>query len=143
MFGPVTHLHPHIMAATDRCDRLASPNIGNFVVSCLILLGLLLSYFPQHYRIIKRRTTEGLSPWWILLGTTSGTCAVGNILLLPISRTDMACCSVNDWFSCVAGLLGIAQIGVQWGCFFFMYVEGSFGAGAGKDPVTILRKRTN
>lgn len=141
MFRPATHLQAHVMAATDRCERLASPNIGNFIVSCLILLGLLLSYFPQHYRIIRRRTTEGLSPWWILLGTTSGTCAVGNILLLPISRTDMACCSVNDAFSCFAGLLGIAQIGVQWGCFFFMYVEWSLCARAESNIVTTLRKR--
>ena len=32
----------------------------------------------------------------------------------------MSCCSVNDAFSCAAGLLGIAQITVQWACFFLV-----------------------
>lgn len=87
----------------------------------MILVGILISYVPQHYRIVARRSAEGLSPYFVLLGTTSGTCAIANILMLPTSRSDIACCKVNSAFSCTAGLLGIAQIGAQWGCFFFMY----------------------
>lgn len=33
----------------------------------------------------------------------------------------MACCKEIGSFPCAAALLGIAQIGVQWTCFFFMY----------------------
>lgn len=87
-----------------------------------ILLGILISYIPQHYRIIHRRTSEGISPWFVLLGTTSGTSAIANILTLPTSREDIACCKVNTGFSCAAGLLGVAQVGVQWSCFFIMLV---------------------
>jgi len=59
---------------------------------------------------------------FVLLGTVSGTASIANILTLPESTRDMACCSEIGSFPCAAALLGIAQIGVQWACFFFMYV---------------------
>lgn len=83
---------------------------------------MLVSYLPQHARIIKRRTSEGISPYFVLLGTTSATSAFANILLLPQSRQDVACCRELDTLPCVAGLLGIAQLGVQWISFCFMWV---------------------
>ncbi|KAI9836363.1 MAG: hypothetical protein M1819_001392 [Sarea resinae] len=103
--------------AESRCDKLSSPNYTNLTLSILILLGILISYLPQHHRIIARRSSEGISPYFVLLGTTSGTCAFANILVLPASRADLACCNEISGFACFAGLLGIAQVGVQWACF--------------------------
>ncbi|EON60924.1 hypothetical protein W97_00134 [Coniosporium apollinis CBS 100218] len=103
-----------------RCDELANPSLANFGVSIFILVGILVSYLPQHYRIIARRSSEGLSPYFVLLGTTSGTCAIANILILPTSRTDVGCCREISPFACGAALLGIAQVGVQWSCFFLI-----------------------
>lgn len=90
-------------------------------MSSCILVGLLISYLPQHYRIISRRTSEGISPWFVLLGTTSATSGFANILTVPPSRQDMACCSQVEPTECLFGLLGIAQLGVQWLCFVLMY----------------------
>ncbi|KAK2624548.1 hypothetical protein QTJ16_006498 [Diplocarpon rosae] len=103
--------------ATSRCEKLQAPSYLNLTLSIFILLGILVSYLPQHYRIISRGTSEGISPYFILLGTTSGTCAFANILVLPASRADVACCKTISTFECAAGLLGIAQVGVQWFCF--------------------------
>src|SRR4051812_49181957 len=89
--------------------------------SSFILFGILVSYLPQHIRIINRRSSFGLSPYFVLLGTTSGTCAFANILVLPASRADLACCKEISGFACFAGILGIAQVGVQWSCFAIMY----------------------
>ncbi|KAG4421974.1 hypothetical protein IFR04_004833 [Cadophora malorum] len=100
-----------------RCEKLQEPDYFNLTLSIFILLGILVSYLPQHYRIIARGTSEGISPYFILLGTTSGTCAFANILVLPASRADVACCKTISTFECAAGLLGIAQVGVQWFCF--------------------------
>ncbi|KAH7355134.1 hypothetical protein BKA65DRAFT_605116 [Rhexocercosporidium sp. MPI-PUGE-AT-0058] len=100
-----------------RCEKLQEPDYFNLTLSIFILLGILVSYLPQHYRIISRGTSEGISPYFILLGTTSGTCAFANILVLPASRADVACCKTVSTFECAAGLLGIAQVGVQWFCF--------------------------
>ncbi|KAF2083813.1 PQ loop repeat protein-like protein [Saccharata proteae CBS 121410] len=103
-----------------RCEYLSHPDIANFGLSIFILVGILVSYLPQHAKIILRRSSEGLSPWFVLLGTTSGTCAIANILVLPASHEDIACCSEIDGFACGAALLGIAQVGVQWSCFFLI-----------------------
>ncbi|KAI9821864.1 MAG: hypothetical protein M1827_002446 [Pycnora praestabilis] len=103
--------------ATGHCDDLASPNYANFAISLLILLGIFVSYLPQHHRIIARRSSQGISPYFVLLGATSSTCAFANILVLPTSRADIACCKEVNGFECFVGLLGIAQVGVQWSCF--------------------------
>lgn len=95
-------------------------------VLSVILIGMLISYLPQHVRIIQRGTSEGISPYFVLLGTTSATSAFANILLLPKSRQDVACCKELETFHCVAGLLGIAQLGVQWLCFTFMFVPQNY-----------------
>ncbi|KAJ4990367.1 ATP synthase F0 [Stagonosporopsis vannaccii] len=103
-----------------RCRALAHPDIANFSVSVFIVVGILVSYLPQHYKIISRRSSRGLSPLFVLLGTVSGTASIANILTLPESTADMACCKEIGRFPCAAALLGIAQIGVQWTCFFFI-----------------------
>lgn len=87
-----------------------------------IVIGLLISYLPQHYRIIARGTSEGISPYFVLLGTTSATAAFTNMLTLPKSIQDAGCCKELESFECVAAVLGIVQIGVQWVCFAFMSV---------------------
>lgn len=129
---------------TPRCDDLESPSYANFSLSMyippllprdilperkkanlipsFILVGILVSYIPQHHRIISRRTSEGISPYFVLLGTTSSTSAFANILTLPVSRNSLACCSEVSGFDCFAGLLGIAQVGIQCVCFTLMYV---------------------
>ena len=105
-----------------RCSELARPNIATVSLALFIVVGILVSYLPQHLRIISRRSSEGLSPYFVLLGTTSGTFALLNILTLPRSQEDIACCGEVSRFACLAGLLGIAQVAVQWGCFTLMYV---------------------
>lgn len=126
------------------CVDLESPSYANFSLSMyippllprdilpermkanlfpsFILVGILVSYIPQHHRIISRRTSEGLSPYYVLLGTTSSTSSFANILTLPASRDSLGCCSEVSGFDCFAGLLGIAQVGIQCVCFTLMYV---------------------
>lgn len=86
----------------------------------IILIGLLISYLPQHYRIISRGTSEGISPYFVLLGTTSATAGFANILTVAPSRNAISCCRELETFECAAGLLGVAQLGTQWLCFTAM-----------------------
>ncbi|KAL1864211.1 hypothetical protein Daus18300_007808 [Diaporthe australafricana] len=106
----------------DQCQGLRDPGFVNLVVSIIIVVGLLISYLPQHYRIISRGTSEGISPYFVLLGTTSATAGFANILTLPQSIQDAGCCRELETFQCVAGILGIVQLGVQWLCFAFIFV---------------------
>lgn len=105
---------------TDHCAALASPNPFTVSLAGFLVFGILVSYFPQHAKIIQRRSSDGLSPWWVLLGGLSSIAAIGNILTLPASRTDIGCCQVLSGAECAAALLGVAQIGCQWTCFMFM-----------------------
>ncbi|RMY39015.1 hypothetical protein D0866_02204 [Hortaea werneckii] len=106
--------------ASHHCDTLAYPNPYTTSLSILLVLGIFISYIPQHYKIIKCGTSEGLSPWWVLLGGLSSIAAMGNILTLPASREDMMCCREISGGACASALLGVVQIGVQWGCFMFV-----------------------
>ncbi|KAJ5188504.1 hypothetical protein N7491_004828 [Penicillium cf. griseofulvum] len=103
---------------TPYCRELASPGIFQTVLSILIILGILLSYLPQHIRIISRRSSFGISPYFILLGVTSGTSSFANILVFPSTAQDVACCQEISGFACFAGLLGVFQVAMQWLCFF-------------------------
>ena len=105
---------------SEHCKELSNPNIPNFSLALFIVVGILVSYLPQHLRIILRKSSEGLSPYFVLLGSTSSTFAIFNILTLPRSVEDVACCKEISRFACFAGLLGIAQVAVQWGCFALM-----------------------
>ncbi|RMZ77674.1 hypothetical protein DV738_g4281, partial [Chaetothyriales sp. CBS 135597] len=106
---------------SEHCLALSHVSYANLTVSLLLFVGILVSYLPQHIRIVARRSSFGISPYFVLLGVTSGTCAFANILVLPTSRADMACCREISGFACFAGLLGVAQVGMQWSCFFVMF----------------------
>lgn len=103
-------------------DWLGSDLTNVSIRNSLILVGLLISYLPQHYRIISRGTAEGISPYFVMLGTTSATSGFANILTVPKSRAAIGCCKELEAFQCAAGLLGVAQLGTQWVCFTLMYV---------------------
>lgn len=86
---------------------------------------VLAANFPQWARIASRKSAEGLSTLYILLGSLSGVCAVGNILVLPSTDVDMGCCKTNSTFACINGLLGMMQVILGIACFWvvlFMYV---------------------
>ncbi|TQS36456.1 hypothetical protein Golomagni_03095 [Golovinomyces magnicellulatus] len=99
------------------CFLLEDPNYFNLALSIFIVFGILLSYVSQIYRIVSRSTSEGISPFFILLGETSCTCALANVLALPASRADIWCCKLVSKLQCTAALLGIVQLAVQWFCF--------------------------
>ncbi|KAJ5095504.1 hypothetical protein NUU61_004860 [Penicillium alfredii] len=100
------------------CRELASPGFFQPVLSVLIIIGILFSYLPQHFRIISLRSSFGISPYFVLLGTTSGTSAFANILVFPKTSQGVACCREISGPACFAGLLGVMQVGMQWLCFF-------------------------
>ncbi|KAK4543554.1 hypothetical protein LTR36_005449 [Oleoguttula mirabilis] len=107
-------------ALSAHCQRLAHPSPSTVGLAAVLVVGLVCSYLPQHIKIIQHRTSEGLSPWWVLLGGLSSSMALGNILTLPASRADMSCCNEVSGGACAAALLGIVQIGCQWACFMFI-----------------------
>lgn len=107
---------------SQHCIPLEHPHWFPVTLAACLVGGILFSYLPQHFKILARKSSEGLSPWWVLLGGLSSIAAIGNIVTLPTSRADMACCKELEGPQCAAALLGLAQIGVQWMCFMIMCV---------------------
>ncbi|KAK7017607.1 hypothetical protein R3P38DRAFT_2540037 [Favolaschia claudopus] len=85
-----------------------------------LCIGLVISYLPQHFRIIRQNTSEGLSPWFLLLGSTSS--AAGFLNLVTVQHTQIRCCTVQTLSQCVESVAGIVQVGLQWAMFTFIFV---------------------
>lgn len=89
----------------------------NFCVSVVLTLGMFASYAPQLYKIVKRKSAEGISPSFLLLGTLSGGFFFCNIAMLadPVVHCCRAELSATE---CLSASLGIIQIFFQASMFF-------------------------
>ncbi|KAJ7159986.1 hypothetical protein C8R43DRAFT_1064058 [Mycena crocata] len=103
-------------------DETCTPKHDWFTATLTLCLciGLVISYLPQHFRIINKGTSEGLSPWFLLLGSTSS--AAGFLNMITVQHTQIRCCRVVTIASCVEATAGIVQVGLQWAMFSFVFV---------------------
>lgn len=85
------------------------------MLSLIIIIGLFISYLPQHHRIISSKSSQGISPWFLLLGSTSSTSSLINVLTLQWGV--VRCCKFLSLGRCTESLLGIVQVFLQWACF--------------------------
>ncbi|XP_006455448.1 hypothetical protein AGABI2DRAFT_209911 [Agaricus bisporus var. bisporus H97] len=90
------------------------------LITGIVITGLFISYAPQHYRIIASRSSEGLSPLFLLLGSTSSAAGMWNMITLQWSVAR--CCHVVSWGRCVEMTAGVFQVSVQWFCFTLIFV---------------------
>ncbi|KAA1099003.1 hypothetical protein PGT21_032474 [Puccinia graminis f. sp. tritici] len=97
----------------DNCHFEHDPT--SMSLSIIIVLGILVSYLPQHYRIISSKSSHGISPWFLLLGSTSNTGSLVNAVTLQWGV--VRCCQVLNPGECAESLLGIIQVFLQWACF--------------------------
>lgn len=98
----------------DQCSVYEGASVTNFVILVLITFGIFISYVPQYRRIYIKRTSEGLSKNFLLLGSSSSLFTVTNIIL--ISSKARACCKTLSSFNCVNSQLNLVQISVQCSC---------------------------
>lgn len=73
----------------DTCIPANDPTA--FKLSALISVGVLVSYLPQMFRIVYNKTSEGIDPLFLLLGSTSSASSFLNIVAL--SWSAVRCCS--------------------------------------------------
>jgi len=92
----------------------------NALLTGCLCVGLVVSYIPQHLRIILTKSSEGLNPAFLLLGTVSAASALLNMITLqaPLLR----CCAHSTMGRCVETSAGVIQLGVQWFCFSLVFV---------------------
>ncbi|KDQ32676.1 hypothetical protein PLEOSDRAFT_1032971, partial [Pleurotus ostreatus PC15] len=85
-----------------------------------LCVGLIISYAPQHFRIINKQSSEGLSPWFLLLGSTSS--ASGFLNMVALQWGIVKCCRYVSVGSCAEITLGVVQVGLQWFLFTMIMV---------------------
>lgn len=102
----------------DTCRPVHDPTA--FYLSAAITGGLLISYLPQHIRIIWNKSSEGIDPLFLLLGATSSASSFLNILAL--SWASVRCCRFMPGTSCLESMMGVIQIGAQWACFNLIFI---------------------
>ena len=75
------------------------------ILYILTLPAIFLAFSPQQFRIVNRRSSIGLSPWFCLLGCLSTLSSFFNVVILqwPIIQT----CRAD---TCLADLIGFFQI---------------------------------
>ncbi|OZJ05062.1 hypothetical protein BZG36_02092 [Bifiguratus adelaidae] len=94
-----------------------------FAISAFLCVGLVVSYLPQHYRIIANKSSEGFSAWFLLLGVVSSSSSLLNIVILQYDA--LSCCRWLSVADCFESLMGVLQIALQWVMFtlvFFLYM---------------------
>lgn len=86
----ISILHSRLVPSPRTCKASYTHDTPTLVLSSFIIAGLVLSYVPQWYRIIKHKNSEGFSPMFLLLGATSSASSLANIVTLQWSQ--VACC---------------------------------------------------
>ncbi|CAO3571814.1 unnamed protein product [Mortierella alpina] len=101
-------------------ECIANHSDFELALSLFILVGMVVSYLPQHFRIIHKGTSEGISPWFLLLGCISASSTFLNIVILQWKV--ILCCKVLNLGPCLESTLGIAQLGVQFAMFSLVFI---------------------
>lgn len=111
-----------IQAEPTECTVFDGASRFNFAFLILITLGIILSYVPQYHRIYVKKTSEGLSTTFLLLGSCSSIFTFTNIVL--ISSKARRCCYMGELntFNCLSSQLSLLQIGVQCVCAVLILV---------------------
>ncbi|KAI0299347.1 hypothetical protein B0F90DRAFT_1727992 [Multifurca ochricompacta] len=87
-----------------------------------LILGLCISYAPQHYRIISKGSSEGFSPWFLLLEVPLLHPACSTCALIVMQHAIIACCRFYSPLDCLETVAGVIQVGTQWFLFSVILV---------------------
>ncbi|KAK7678036.1 hypothetical protein QCA50_018977 [Cerrena zonata] len=89
-------------------------------LTSFICIGMVISYLPQHLKIINAKSSEGFSPWFLLLGSTSSAAGMLNIIVMQWGI--IKCCPSVGAGYCMESTAGIFQLFLQWFLFSFILV---------------------
>ncbi|KAH8928122.1 hypothetical protein BT69DRAFT_1213221 [Atractiella rhizophila] len=90
------------------------------VLSTLVCIGLVISYLPQQWRIFSSKSSQGLSHYFLFLGSTSSISSFANVLVLQWEVVK--CCSKTSKMGCFENVLGVIQVGLQMFMFNVVFV---------------------
>ncbi|KAI0370833.1 hypothetical protein BV20DRAFT_1052247 [Pilatotrama ljubarskyi] len=95
-------------------------NAATNALTAFMCVGITISYLPQHWRIISAKSSEGFSPWFLLLGSTSSASGMLNIIVMQWGI--IKCCRVLSIGSCLESIAGVFQLVLVWVLFVMILV---------------------
>jgi len=87
------------------------PDIAHAILGTTLLIGILGSEVPQFYRIIKQKTSEGISPYFLSLKTNGNLFTLINAFVFKWSHID--CCRKLVPLDCFIYNLDFLQLGAS------------------------------
>jgi uncharacterized protein with PQ loop repeat len=105
--------------------QCSNPNLSVVmaITNCMTIMGIASSYVSQHARIIVLKTSEGISPWFLLLGGISSFCTFLNSLLKSLPLFECVRLHGTRYLTL---LFGFYQLGVIFICFLLMIALSVF-----------------
>lgn len=91
------------------CSTLRDGSVWNTWLSLFLVVGIYGSYVPQQVSVVRRRTIEGLSLWFLFLMNIGAAFGFGNIIIA--SKPVYHCCSTElSAIECGNALMGVGQM---------------------------------
>ncbi|QOU18725.1 hypothetical protein BRETT_001793 [Brettanomyces bruxellensis] len=107
------------------CSSYYEVGKTDFILSWVLVVGIYISFVPQHVRVIRRRTSEGLSPSYLLMGSISAFASFVNMYLVTVPARH--CCTVDlNAYQCANAMTGYIQMIYRYYLFFVIYVIVNF-----------------
>lgn len=86
---------------------------ASFIFSVYIIIGLIVSYLLQIFRIVRLGSSQGLSFSYLILGYIGVLNAFSNVIALQISPLTECCQNYYSKKQCFANTTGLIQVGSQ------------------------------
>lgn len=99
------------------CPAEAPRNPLKVALGVFLIGGIVVSFLPQHVKLVRLRSSEGLSPLFLLFAGIAGTSTLFNVWILQ-AQTSLRCCHVWSPAYCFENILGIVQVSVQWATLY-------------------------
>ena len=80
------------------CSALQDKATVSVIFGALLALGVLCSYVPQEIKIVRRRTSEGLSFLYLICASLQNYFSTLNVVLVQIAQFE--CCSSISFGKC-------------------------------------------
>ncbi|KAI9852444.1 MAG: hypothetical protein M1838_000764 [Thelocarpon superellum] len=99
------------------CEAIR-PSTQQGVLNFLLVLYIPLSYLPQYVRIVRRGSSFGLSPSFVLMSNAFGSSMLANMLTIRRPFGAIECCrrAGLSGLGCATSLLWIVQVAMLWLC---------------------------
>lgn len=94
------------------CSDYLTVKKTDFILAWVLTVGIYISFVPQHVKVIKRRTSEGLSPSYLLMGSISAFASFVNMYLVTVPARH-CCTHTLNAYQCANAMSGYVQVGVQ------------------------------